>query len=174
MKKNIIIRRIIYLCLIIIAGSIQFSAGKIFNIGEAFPLFMLPLILCISMFENSIFAILFGAFSGLILDMFSITPDGYYSISFCLIAFIVSSLITFRFKRIFKSAILFSFITCFGWNIAYWAIFIYSKKFVGAEELLVIKYLATAFYTWALTPLFYYLIKYICKRTASVDKGVWS
>lgn len=135
---------------------------------------ILPLVISIAMFENSTSAILFGAFAGLITDMYSISKDGFYAVVFAVAAFAVSSLVLFKFKRKLKVALIFSLFWCIVYNLLYWILFIGIKGYEGASALIFSKYIASAVYTWLFTPLCYGIIKFICRKTETKAEGEWS
>ena len=160
-RKHLYSRRLVFALLIVFTAVFQFSFSRYLDIGGVFPILMLPLIVSISMFENSFYAIIFGFFAGVSIDIFSMSGDGFFSVCFTLAAFASSSLITFLMRRTFVSSLLFTVVSSFLINLAYWLIIIVIKGYDSPFWLLLHKYIPTAVSTIIPIIVFYPLIKLI-------------
>lgn len=92
-NKNLIKRRVL-LALLVVASAVLQNACGMLSVGVwARPLLLVPLCVCLAMFETNTAAALFGAFSGLLLDV-SCVADGFNTLVLMLLSAVTSVLIS--------------------------------------------------------------------------------
>ena len=170
-KKYTRYRRMIYALLIAATIVFQFSFSEYFKVGFASPLFVLPLVVALSTFENCFWAVIFALFAGVGTDMFSISRDGFYGVIFVLAAFSSSMLVTFLMRRTLVTAVIFALFWSLALNAAYWLFFIVIKGYDSAGWILLHKYLPTAFYSALPVLVYYFPVKLIFEHFEGKAQG---
>lgn len=163
-SKNKIIRRVIFAVLMLLTFMFQ-------NTGILFPapsgihaLLLLPLTVCIGMFEREFAGLFFGLFAGAMLDAFSSNTICYHSIAFTLFGFAAGALTTYLMRNNLLCATILTAIFTFLHNTVYF--FIYCAFDGGDNQILVyLRYFfLSVIYTLIFTPIYYFIIRAIIKR----------
>lgn len=162
--RNIIIRRAILALLMLITFMFQ-------NTGVLFPapagihaLLLLPLTVCIGMFEREFAGLFFGLFAGAMLDAFSSNSICYHSIAFTLFGFAAGALTTYVMRNNFLCALILTAIFTFVHNTVYYIIYC---AFNGGNAgfLFYLRYFfLSVLYTVLFTPIYYFLIRLLSKK----------
>lgn len=159
----------IFLLLIVFTAILQNTNGLFPRIYNASAMLIIPLVICISMFEREITSMALGLAAGLIWDFYSTRMDGFYSVLLVLTGFFCSYLIRRYMRNNIVTALVYTglcSLVCVG---AYWIFFAVAGGAQGAGMLLINKYLPSALYTAVLTPVYYYFIKMISLRYREAD-----
>lgn len=151
----------IFLLLIVFTAILQNTNGLFPKIYNASAMLIIPLVICISMFEREMISMLMGLAAGLIWDFYSARMDGFYSLLLVMTGFFCSYLIRRYMRNNIVTAIFYTAICSLGCVLAYWLFFVTAGGMQGAGHLLLVKYLPSALYTVVLTPIYYYFIKMI-------------
>lgn len=151
----------IFLLLIIFTAILQNTNGLFPKIYNASAMLIIPLVVCISMFEREMTGMALGLTAGMIWDFYSARMDGFYSVLLTLAGFFCSYLIRRYMRNNIVTAVVYTGICSFFCVMAYWVFFILIGDTQGAGMLLVNKYLPSALYTLVLTPIYYYFVKMI-------------
>lgn len=165
-NKKLYIRRALFFVIILFTAAFQHTNSALPELFGAKAMLLIPLCVCIAMFERSMGGLVFGVFCGVLWDAASVRGDGFFSVCLACAGFITGVVIThFMRNNIFASLIISGFF-CFGINLAYWLVFIAAKGYDGAMSVLMSYYLPSAFYSFLFTFLYYYLIRFIAEITS--------
>lgn len=158
-SRPLVVRRV-WLVLIIIVTAVLQNTGifppEIFGFS-ALPL--LPLAVCISMFEREWAGTLICVLAGVLCDMPLAEGDGFYAIFFLVICFITSLLITSRMRNNLMTAFLIGSVACLLQTLVYWLVFYVFKGY--GQTLFFTYYLPCAIYTFLFMPVFYFIVRAI-------------
>lgn len=157
-NKRPFIRRLLLTLLILLTSVLQNAF-----LGAVKPgiLLLIPLVVCISMYEREFAAFFFGILCGALWDLTSPLPDGLYALCFALLAF-ASGLLA---KRVFRNtpaaAMLLCFLFASAVNLIAVVYALLSAGFSGILSSVVRTYLPSALLTTVFCPLFYFLVRSI-------------
>ncbi|MGN0468496.1 MAG: hypothetical protein ACI4GY_07225 [Acutalibacteraceae bacterium] len=171
-NKLLYIRRALFVLLIIITAVFQNAKGAVPSIAGVHAVLLVPLTVSIAMHEKSISAMLFGAFGGIMLDMFSSAADGFFAVTLTVIAFVCSLLVTFEMRNNILTALLMSFCSSFLCTFFYWLFFFLIKHYDMAAYVYFRYYFTSAIYTTVFVFIYYYIVRWICSVTAPERKRV--
>lgn len=171
-NKLIYIRRAIFAVLIVLTAAVQNTPGTAIKIGSATALLPLSLTVCVAMGEKSVPALLFGAFSGAFLDMFSSNTDGFFTLTLAVVGFTCSLLVTFQMQNNIRTTLLLAFISSVFVNTLYWLFFFVMKNYDMLLHVYVKYYLSSSILTTAAAVLYFYIVKWICSATTPERKRV--
>ena len=164
-SRNIYIRRALTVVLVFITALIQHT-GLIPEILGVHAVMLVPLTVCIAMFERSIPGMCFGVLAGILWDFASVRGDGFFAVVLTVIGFASGALVTFLFRNNIRSALIISFGSLLLCNVSYWLMFILNKGYEGAWDALFSRYLPSVLYSLVFTFVFYYLVSLIVRYTA--------
>lgn len=161
-SRNTVIRRVILAVLVLVTFLIQNTAFP--SIGGAHAVLLIPLTVCVAMFEREFAGMFFGLFAGAMLDAFSSDSTVFNSIIFTVIGFTAGALITY----VMRNNLVCAAILTLGYSVIYTTLnFIFYYAFNGLEKPVAIYfryYFVSAIYTVIFTPLFYLIIREIYKK----------
>ena len=153
------IRRIELAAVIFVTFLLQ-NNQNIFPRPTAVPVMLLvPLTVCIGMFEREIWGMIFGLFAGVLLDAFSAESLCFHSIALTCIGFLSGLLITGIFRNNLKTCYLFSTVALFLYNTVYFLIYYCSAAGRDADYIYINVYLASVIYTLLFTIVFYIIVR---------------
>lgn len=165
-KENlhIYIRRAILAIIIIISAMLQNTAHLFPTIFGARAFLLIPVVVCISMFEKDVTAALFGAFAGMLWDMTSAVNDGFNTIFLMLIGSICGILVNFIMRNNMVTAMLLSSGALLLYSLSYWLIFVIARGVEGGASMFLTFFLPCSVYTLVFTPLIYLIIRLFMKK----------
>lgn len=163
-NKEIIKRRVVFALLIVLTAVLQNTDGLFPKINHAPAMLLVPLTVCIAMFENDVGGMFFGLLSGVIWDFYSVRIDGFYAIILVSAGYACSFLIARYMRNNFVTATVYSLIVSVLCSTLYWLFFILPLGSAGAGSLYASHYLVSALYTIALTPLYYFFVRMIALK----------
>lgn len=164
-NRNLYIRRIVFVILIVFSAIAVHSRGLIPQISGASPMILVPLVVSIAMFERSVTGMLYGAFAGILWDMFSVSADGYFSVTLAVIGFFSGAIITYIFRNNIISAFILSFGSTIICAVGYWLIFIVGNSYTDPMYILKNYYIPAILYTMVFVLIQYYLVVLVFKLT---------
>lgn len=167
-SRNIYIRRGLMAVLIVITAVFQHS-GFIPGLFGAPALLLIPLTVCIAMFERSMPGMCFGALAGILWDFALSGGDGFFSVMLTAVGFFSGALVTFVFRNNIRAAFILSFGALSFCNVSHWLMFIVRKGYEGGADLLFSRYIPSVLYSLIFVFVYYYIISVIFKATA--EKG---
>lgn len=158
------IKRAIFVLLTIFTAVLQNTDGLFPRIKNVSPMLLVPLVICISLFEKPITGMLFGLLAGFCWDFYSSVFDGFYIILLMLSGYACSMLINRYMRNNIVTALVFSIVLSLSVSSLYWLLFVFLSGTPGAGLLFARIYLPGAAYTVLLTPLYYFFIKMIREK----------
>lgn len=168
--KILIVRRLSFVILILFVNILQNTRGYFPEIFGARAFLLIPLVVCIGMFEREITGAVLGLFAGALWDVFSGLGDGYNTLFLMVIGAMCGLLI----NLLMRNHLLTALILCTGASVAY--VLSYALFFIVAQGLdnawfLIFRYyLPSCIYTLIFTPLFYIIVRAIMKKTVIIEK----
>lgn len=157
-------RKGIFVLLIIFTAILQNTHGLFPKIYNASAMLIIPLVICIAMFENEITGMALGLTAGLLWDFYSARMDGFYAVLLTLAGFFCSYLIRRYMRNNIVTAVVFVGVCSFACVFSYWLFFVLIGGTDGAGILLLKKYLPSALYTLILTPIYYCFVRMLSLR----------
>ena len=164
-SRNIYIRRALTVCLVFVTALFQHT-GMLPDLFGAPAMALVPLTVCIAMFERSIPGMCFGVLAGLLWDFATPGGDGFFAVILTATGFFSGALVTFVFRNNVRSAVIISFLSLCVCNISYWMLFILRKGYEGAFDVLFTRYLPSVLYSLIYVFVYYYAVSFISKATA--------
>lgn len=158
-NKYNLIRLIIYVVEIVITFVIQQIPGIIPEIFGGRPMLLIPLLVSVVMFQNETISIFLGLFVGIMMDVGIGSVIGLYAIIMTLISYAISFFSGRLIKINILSSLIFSFLSI---TIVYMINMLLTCILYGFDNfvyMFINHYLSRMLYTFALSPLFYFINK---------------
>lgn len=168
-SRNIYIRRTLTAVLVFLTALFQHS-GFIPELFGAPAMVLIPLTVCIAMFERSIPGMCFGVLAGLLWDFAISGGDGFFSVMLTAVGFVTGALVTFVFRNNIRAALLLSFGALTVCNVFHWLMFIVRKGYEGGFELLFSRYIPSVFYSLIFVFIYYFIVSLIFKATSEKER----
>lgn len=168
-SRNIYIRRALTALLVFLTALFQHS-GFIPPLFGAHAMLLVPLTVCIAMYERSIPGMWFGVLSGLLWDFATPGGDGFFSVMLTAVGFISGALVTFIFRNNIRAALILSFGALTVCNLSYWFVFIFHKGYEGAFDVLFSRYLPSVLYSMVFVFVYYYIVNAIFKAAEEKER----
>lgn len=162
-NKNAIIRRVIFVLILLVAAALQGTAGLFPTPGNIGVFLLIPAAVIISMFERGIPGLLLGTFAGLLWDTYT-TGFGFNAIYMTIIAFGAWGLIHYLMRNNLSTAMLICSVSLLLYILLYWLWNYVFKGYGTAWQVLIKYYLPTFLYSVVFIPLIYLLIRTIMKN----------
>ena len=170
-NKNLYIRRALFVLLLVLTAVFQHTKGAVPSLFGARAFLLIPVAVCISMFEKSMGGLSFGVFAGVLWDFATVRGDGFYAIVLALAGYTAGAAVTYIVRNnIFSALILSAGVSLFT-SVSYWFVFILLKGLEGAWGILFSYYIPCAIYTFMFTALYYYLVRFITEVTTDKKKS---
>ncbi len=158
-KLNLYIRRIVFVLVIFFVAMIQNTPHLFPTVFGAHAFLLIPLVVCIAMFERDLASTVMGIFAGALWDVSAAWGDGFNAIFLMIIATVVGLLINYLMRNNLFSAMLLGGVAVIAYIIIHWFIFIVCRGIDGAFKLLLMFYLPSAVYTIIFVPIFYIIMR---------------
>ncbi len=170
-SKEIHIRRILLVLVAAVTAVIQHTPGFNFSLGNISPMFLVPFVVCVAMYERTLTGLVFGILAGTFWDFASTGADGMFTLLLSVIGFFTGVIITFYVRNRLISAVFLTFISSLAVSVAYWAVFVLRKGYEGTFAILLTRFMPVAVYSTLFVFIYYYLIGFIIKITGKSDKA---
>lgn len=157
-------RRGIILVLILVTAIFQNTEGFFPSPFGIRAFLLLPLIVCIGMFEREIVGGVFGLIAGAVWDMSSSVNDGYNALFLMLAGFLCGLLVHKLLINNYISALMLCSITIFLYIGIYFILIFVVNNIENSYIALLKFYIPSSIYTLITLPLYYSLMRYISKR----------
>lgn len=164
-SRNVYIRRLLMALLVFLTALFQHS-GFIPELFGAPAMLLVPLTVCIAMFERSIPGMCFGVLAGVLWDFALSGGDGFFSVMLTAVGFMSGALVTFLFRNNIRAALLLSLGALSSCNVFHWLMFIVRKGYEGGAELLFSRYIPSVIYSMVFVFVYYYIVSLIFKATS--------
>lgn len=163
-KKVLYERRVLFAVLIIVFAMLQNTPHLLPSIFGAHALILIPLAVCLGMFEKAVVAAVFGMFAGIMWDITVASGDGYNAMFLMLFATTASALISYLMRNNISTALLLSFAAIVIYMLLHWFIFVVCSGATGGFVTLFTFYLPSAIYTAVFAPLIYILLRALLRK----------
>lgn len=163
-NKEEIKKRTVFALLIVFTAILQNTNGLFPKILNTPAMLLIPLTVCVSMFENDMGGMIFGLFAGIIWDFYGAHFDGFYAVILTSAGYACSFLIARYMRNNFVTALVFTGTISLVTATFYFVIFILPSGIAGAGNLYVKRYLAGALYSTLLSPLYYFFVRMIALK----------
>lgn len=173
MRKNtkiLIIRRAIFVVLILLVNILQNTNGFF---PEPFGLrafLLVPLVVCLGMFEREIAGAALGLFAGILWDGVSGLGDGYNALFFAAVGACCGLLINVLMRNHLLTALILSAAANLLYVSLYVLFFIIARGLDSAGYLFLRYYLPDAVYSFLFTPVFYIIVRAVMKKTVITEE----
>lgn len=162
-NREEILRRTVFTVLIIFTAILQNTNGLFPKIHNAPAMLLIPLTVCIAMFENDVGGMVLGLISGIVWDFYG-AHTGFYAFILVAAGYACSFLIARYMRNNFVTAIVFTAVVSFVCATLYWLIFVLVLGGDGAGRLYFGFYLVSALYTTLLTPIYYFFVRMTAQK----------
>lgn len=159
------IRRFAFVLLIVLTALFQHS-GFIPRIFGAPAMLLVPLTVCIAMYERSMAGIFYGLLAGALWDFSAVHGDGFYAVVLTCIGFFTGIFVTLVFRNNIKSASVLGFSALVFCNVSHWFMFIFRKGYEGSVSSLVSFYLPSVLYSFLFIFVYYKIVSLIVRATS--------
>lgn len=162
-SKNKIIRRVIFAVFIVITYIFQNTGGLFPAPAGIHAVLLIPLVVCISMFEREFAGLFYGLLAGAMLDAFSSDSICFSSICFTAVGFAAGALITYLMRNNLLCAIIQTAVFTLVYNTLYFLIYC---AFEGEPHPVAVYFryfFVSVLYTCIFTPLYYFIVREISK-----------
>lgn len=157
-------RYLVYALIIFLAHILQNIVPFFPESASVRPILLIPVAICIAMFEGELVGAVAGIFAGVLWDTVTVTADGYNAL-YLMIACAVCGVLLRIFMRnniityfIMNSSIMFIYL------VSYVLFFITARGIDGGGQVFLRYYLPMGVYSFILTPLWYYLIRTVYRK----------
>ena len=150
--------------IILITFLIQNTAGLFPRPWGVPAMLLVPVVVCVGMFEREIPGMVFGLFAGVLLDAFSAESLCFHSISLTLIGFFSGLLVTRLLRNNLKTSLMLCAFALIIYNSAYFAFCIWKSAGENAWFVYSNIYLASVIYTWLFAFIIYLIVRAASKK----------
>lgn len=169
--KAKIMRRIMYGVLIAVAVLLQNNIAVPVVGFHVRALFVLPLLICISMFEREVPAALFGALGGILWDISS-GVDGFHALTLSVICAACSIMISHFMRNNIVTSFVLGGSGIMLFEFTYILVFDFVVRRSFPLHAVLSFYIPTVALTFLLIPVFFFIIKAINTSLRSQDRGL--
>ena len=168
-SKEIGIRRGLFVLLAVLTAIFQHTPGFRLTVGSLSPMLLVPLVICVAMYERSLTGLFMGLLSGLLWDFATSGADGMFTLMLSVIGFGIGVLITLYLRNRLVTAVFLSFVSSLAVSVAYWMLTVLRKGYDGTWEILFTHFIPLAVYSALFVFVYYYLVGFIIKATSNTD-----
>ena len=173
MRKNtkiLIIRRTIFVLLILLTNIFQNTNRFFPEILGVRAFLLIPLVVCISMFEREMAGAVLGLFAGALWDVFSGLGDGYNTLFLMLVGAVCGLLINVLMRNHMLTALILSGASCLIYALLYILFFVVARGLDSPGYLLARYYLPSCLYSVVFTPLYYLIVRAVMKKMTVTEE----
>ena len=162
--KKTVERRAILIALAVLTFIFQNTGGLFPSPFGIKALLLIPLTICIAMFEREFAGIFFGLLSGVMLDSFSSQSVVFNSLFFTVIGFTAGALITYLMRNNLLCATIMTAVASFFYTTLSFFVYCAFDTLENHFIFYLRYYLASAIFTVLMTPLYYIIVRAIFKE----------
>ena len=134
------------------------------------PLVMIPLIICIAMFEGDVTGAAMGAYAGALMDAGNMGVFGFSAILLMLCGFTAGILITYLMRNNVFTALLLCSGTVFIYGFLYWFFFYAIVRYASAFHVFIRYFIPAMLYTAVCMPIFYFIYLFFIRRLRHAEE----
>lgn len=161
-------RYIVYALMIFLAHILQNTVPVFPEIASVRPILLIPVAVCIAMFEGEIVGAGAGLLAGVLWDTVTVTADGYIALYLMVACAVCGVMLRIFLRNNIATYFIMSSGIIFFYLVTYVLFFISARGIDGAGEIFLRYYIPMGLYSFILTPLWYYLTRTVCRKF-SVD-----
>ena len=162
--KILFVRRTVFVLLILAVHILQNTRGLFPEIFGVKANLLIPLVICIGMFEREIAGAVLGMLAGILWDSVSPMGDGYNALLLMLAGAAAGLLIDYLMRNNLVTALIFTFVFTLLLNSLY-CLFFYVFDGIEITFVFYLKYYVfSAVYTTLFTPIFYLIVRLTVKK----------
>lgn len=162
--KILLRRRILIGAVIVLCALLQLTAGYFPSIMGVHFFLLVPLCVCIAIFEGERWGAAFGIFAGALWDLSHGGGDGYNTLFLFVICAVCGVLVRYLMQKNLVTSLVMSAGACLLYSILYVMFFISAQGIERPGYLFVRYYFPGAILSFLLTFIFYFAIKGISKK----------
>ncbi|MBO4339735.1 MAG: rod shape-determining protein MreD [Clostridiales bacterium] len=159
-------RRLLIAAVIIVCALLQLTIGYFPSFFGVHFFLLVPLCVCIAIFEGERWGAAFGVFAGALWDLTHGGGDGYNALFLFAICAVCGVLVRYLMQKNIVTALVMSGGACFLYSLFYVMFFISAQGIERPAFLFVRYFLPSAVLSFLLTFVFYYMMKGISKKYA--------
>jgi rod shape-determining protein MreD len=158
-NKKIFARRILYVLLVLITAALQNTPHLFPSVFGCKALLIIPLVVCMAMFERIIPAMIYGLCAGMLWDITVAPGDGYNALMMTVLAVTCSAMIKYLMRNNLSSAFLLGGCAVVIYMVLHWLFFEVFRSVDGCGITILTYYLPSAVYTLLFLPVYYVIIR---------------
>ena len=158
-------RRAAFAALILLTHIIQNTGGLFPSVFGVKANLLIPLVVCLGMFERELPGAFLGMFAGVLWDTVSGVGDGYNALFLMITGAVCGLLINLLMRNNLMTALLMSASACVIYALLYVVFFQLADGVDSTGYLLWRYYLPSALYSFVFTPLWYLIVRGIMRKT---------
>ncbi len=162
--KILLKRRLLIAAVIILCALLQLTEGYFPSLFGIHVFLLVPLCVCIAIFEGERWGAAFGIFAGALWDLSHGGGDGYNALLLFLICAVAGVLVRYLMQKNLVTSLVLSAAACLLYSILYVMFFISAQGIERPAYLFVRYYFPGAAFSFLLTFIFYFVIKNISKK----------
>ena len=162
--RTLLKRRLIIAAVIIVCALLQTTIGYFPSFFGIHFFLLIPLCVCIAVFEGERWGAAFGVFAGALWDLSHGGGDGYNALFLLVICALCGVLVRYLMQKNIVTALVMSGGACLLYSILYVMFFISAQGIERPAFLFIRYYFPSAVLSFLLTFVFYYLIRGISKK----------
>ena len=163
-KKQVYLRWGILTVIILFVSLLQNTGGLLPKIYGVSAMPLIPLVVCIAMFEREMAGACFGMFAGMLWDAVGAWGDGFHAVVLLIIGCVCGLLLHYLMRVNFITALLLSACAALLHNFLYWLIFLAIPGYAGALSALLRFYLPASLYALVFLPLFFFSVRALGRK----------
>lgn len=163
-KKNIVFRRVFFVIFILIIALIQNTPHFSVTVWGIEVFLLIPLVVCVSMFEKIIPAAIFGLLAGSLWDINVSIGDGFYALFLSFVAASCSMMINYYMRNNLSTAALLCGIALLLYILIHWLCFVVFRGIEGGVFTIISFYLPSAFVSLIFLVPLYAIVRGFIKR----------
>ncbi len=164
-EKRIIYKRRALLGVLVLLTFFVRNTHGIFPEPWGIPvMIMVPLVICIGMFQRETEGMIYGLFAGVLMDAFSSQTVCFHSIMLMSAGYFSGVLITRLMRNNLKTCLLLNVIFLFVYNTLFYFINYFSPDQSSTTYVFFDVYIASVFYTMLFVPFVYIAVRAIFKK----------
>lgn len=169
-RRTIIIRYTVWAVLLLLAFLVQTTNGLALNVGKAHICLIIPIVICISMFEMEKVGCWYGLAAGLLMDIPSPVISGYNALVMLITGTLVGLLVRYLLRNTLLSAIVFCGSSLFLYESFYWLFFVFLKGTAAPNGIYWSNYFSTFLVSMIFVIPIYLIMSFIYKKLSVTEK----
>lgn len=159
-----LLRHVAWSVLLVLAFLLQTTSGFALKVGSAHFQLVIPVIICIAMFERESVGCWYGLAGGLLMDVVSPVIPGYNALMLLITGTVAGLLIHHLLRNTVLTALVFCFVSLFLYESNYWLFFVYLKGTLEPGGIYWSNYFLTVLWSMVIVIPLYLLVRVVKKK----------